>query len=329
MNHINQRKKILLEKIINNSYNNITGIIVLKNGETLYENYYNGYAANNTGHVFSVTKSIISILIGIAIDKGYIKSIDQKVLDFFPDYTVKRGEKTIQSVTIKNMLTMTATYKCKSEPYAKVLASDNWIKAGLDLLGGNSQVEEFRYSPIVGTHILSGILVKSTGQSVLNFAKENLFSSLEINVEHNVVLQNKEEHLAFSKDKNVSGWAVDPEGINTAGWGLTLTPMDMAKIGQLYLNNGIWKDKQIIPAWWIDESIKEHSRGGKLSYGYLWWIIDDKEHIYAALGQGGNAIYVNTKKKMVVSIASILKPYAKDSLKLIKNYIEPIFEDCV
>ncbi len=329
MNHINQRKKILLEKIINNSYNNITGIIVLKNGETLYENYYNGYTANNTSHVFSVTKSIISILIGIAIDKGYIKSIDQKVLDFFPDYTVKRGEKTIQSVTIKNMLTMTATYKCKSEPYAKVLASDNWIKAGLDLLGGNRQVGEFRYSPIVGTHILSGILVKATGQSVLNFAKENLFSPLEINVGHNVVLQNKEEHLAFSKDKNVSGWVVDPEGINTAGWGLTLTPIDMAKIGQLYLNNGIWKDKQIIPAWWIDESIKEHSRGGKLSYGYLWWIIDDKEHIYAALGQGGNAIYVNTKKKMVVSIASILKPYAKDSLKLIKNYIEPIFEDCV
>ncbi len=329
MNHINQRKKILLEKIINSSYNNITGIIVLKNGETLYENYYNGYTANNTSHVFSVTKSIISILIGIAIDKGYIKSINQKVLDFFPDYTVKRGEKTIQSVTIKDMLTMTAPYKCKSEPYAKVFASDSWIKAGLDLLGGKRQNGEFRYSPIVGTHILSGILVKATGQSVLNFARENLFSPLEINVEHNVVLQNKEEHLAFSKDKNVSGWVVDPEGINTAGWGLTLTPMDMAKIGQLYLSNGIWKDKQIIPAWWIDESIKEHSQGGKLSYGYLWWIIDDKEHIYAALGQGGNAIYVNTKKKMVVSIASILKPYAKDSLKLIKDYIEPIFENCV
>ncbi len=174
MNHINQRKKIWLEKIINSSYNNITGIIVLKNGETLYENYYNGYTANNTNHVFSVTKSIISILIGIAIDKGYIKSINQKVLDFFPDYTVKRGEKTIQSVTIKNMLTMTAPYKCKSEPYAKVFASDNWIKAGLDLLGGKRQNGEFRYSPIVGTHILSGILVKATGQSVLNFARENL-----------------------------------------------------------------------------------------------------------------------------------------------------------
>lgn len=329
MNNINQRKKIWLEKIINSSYKNITGIIVLKNGETLYENYYNGYTAINTIHVASVTKSIFSALIGIAIDNGYIKSIDQKVLDFFPDYTIKRGEKTIQSVTIKNMLTMTAPYKCKSEPYAKVFASDNWIKSGLDLLGGNGHIGEFRYSPIVGTHILSGIFVKATGQSVLNFARENLFLPLEINVGHNVVLPNKEEHLAFPKDKNVSGWVVDPEGINTASWGLTLTPMDMAKIGQLYLNNGMWNGKQIIPAWWIDESTKEHSRWGKLSYGYLWWIIDNKEHIYAALGQGGNVIYVNTKKKMVISIASLLTPRAKDSLKLIKEYIEPIFEDSV
>lgn len=329
MNNINQRKKIWLEKVINSSYNNITGIIVLKNGETLYENYYNGYTANNTIHVASVTKSIFSALIGITIDNGYIKSIDQKVLDFFPDYTIKRGEKTIQSVTIKNMLTMTAPYKCKSEPCAKVFASDNWIKSGLDLLGGNGHIGEFRYSPIVGTHILSGIFVKATGQSVLNFAREKLFLPLEINVGHNVVLPNKEEHLAFPKDKNVSGWVVDPEGINTASWGLTLTPMDMAQIGQLYLNNGMWNGKQIIPAWWIDESTKEHSRWGKLSYGYLWWIIDNKEHIYAALGQGGNVIYVNTKKKMVVSIASLLTPRAKDSLKLIKEYIEPIFEDSV
>ena len=326
---MNQEKMIELEKTINSNYNNIAGMIVLKNGKTLYENYFNEYTATNTIHVASVTKSIFSALIGIAIDNGYIKSIDQKVLDFFPDYTIKRGEKTIQSVTIKNMLTMTAPYKCKSEPYEKFFASDNWIKAALDLLGGKGQIGEFRYSPIVGTHILSGILVKATEQSVLEFATENLFSPLGINVGHNVVLHNKEEHFAFLKDKNVSGWVVDPQGINPASWGLTLTPMDMAKIGQLYLDGGIWKDKQIVSAQWIDESTKENSRWGKLSYGYLWWIIDDKEHIYAALGDGGNVIYVNTKKKMVVSIASLFMPDAKDRIELIKEYIEPMFENCV
>lgn len=326
---MNQRKKIGLEKIINSSYSNTTGIIVLKNGKKLYEKYFNDYTAANTVHVASVTKSIFSALIGIAIEKGYIKSIDQKVLDFFPDYSIPIGEKTIQSVTIMNMLTMTAPYKYKSEPYEKFFASDNWIKAALDLLGGKEQRGQFMYSAIVGTHILSGILVKATGQSVFEFAAENLFSPLGIHVEHNVVLHNKEEHIAFFKDKNVSGWAVDSQGVNTAGWGLTLTPMDMAKIGQLYLEGGVWKGKQIVPVWWIDDSTKEHSRWGKLSYGYLWWIIDDKEHIYAALGDGGNVIYVNPKKKMVVSIASLYMPSAKDRVKLIKEYIEPMFEDCV
>lgn len=323
---VNQEKIVELERTINSSYNNITGIIVLKDGKRLYENYYNGYIPTDTIHVASVTKSIFSALIGIAIDKGYIKSIDQKVLDFFPDYTIKRGEKTLQSIRIKDMLTMTAPYKYKTEPYAEVFASDNWIKAALDLLGGKGQIGEFRYSPMVGTHILSGILVKATGQSVLDFAKDNLFSPLEINVGHNIVLRDKEEHLAFIKDKNVSGWVVDPKGINTASWGLTLTPKDMAKMGQLYLEGGRWKDRQIISAQWIAESTKEHSRWDKLSYGYLWWIIDDKEHSYAALGDGGNVIYVNAKKKMVISIASLFMPRAKDRIKLIKEYIEPIFE---
>lgn len=328
---MNQRKKIWLEKTINSSYNNTAGIVVLKNGKTLFENYYNGYTATNTVHVASVTKSIFSALIGIAIDKGYINSIDQKVLCFFPDYTIKRGEKTIQSVTIKNMLTMTAPYKYKTAPdikfYANFFASDSWIKAALDLLGGKGKIGDFRYTPIVGPDVLSGVLVKATGQSVLDFATENLFSPLGIDATHNVVLQNKEEHCAFPKDKNVSGWVVDPKGVNTVGWGLTLTPMDMAKIGQLYLNGGMWAGKQIVSARWIAESTKQHSRWGKLSYGYLWWIIDDKEHIYAALGDGGNVIYVNTEKKMVVSIASLPMPRAKDRIKLIKEYIEPMFEN--
>jgi CubicO group peptidase (beta-lactamase class C family) len=102
----------------------------------------------------------------------------------------------------------------------------------------------------------------------------------------------------------------------------------MAKIGQLYLDGGIWNGKQVIPAGWIDASTTEHSRWGKLLYGYLWWIIDEKEPIYAAMGDGGNVIYVNTKNKMVVSIASLFIPRAKDRLKLIKEYIEPVFENC-
>lgn len=323
--------KTKMEKIINAGYRNIGGIVVQKSGKTLYENYFNGCTADSTFHVFSVTKSIISILIGIAIDKGFIKGIDQKVLDFFPDYTVKRGETTIQNITLKDMLTMTAPYKYKSEPCTEYFTSDNWVKAALDLLGGRGKIGEFRYTPLIGPDILSGILVKAARQPVLDFGTEYLFGPLGITVENNVVFHNKEEQEAYIKAKNVSGWVVDPAGVNTAGWGLALTPVDMAKIGQLYLDGGMWKDKQIVSAQWIDESTKEHSRCNrfKLSYGYLWWIINDKEHAYAAMGDGGNVIYVNAEKEMVISIASFYLPNAKDRIKLIKEYIEPMFEKAV
>jgi CubicO group peptidase (beta-lactamase class C family) len=321
-----QEKINELETIIIKDHDNIAGIVILKNGKLAYENYFCECTATTAIHIFSVTKSIISVLIGIAIDKGYIKSADQKVLDFFPDYVVKRGEKTIQNVTIKNMLTMTAPYKYKSAPYTRYFTSDDWVKVALDLLGGKKPIGEFRYTPLIGPDILSGILVKATGQSVLKFATKYLFSPLEITVKTNLHFKDKEEQFAFLKAKNISAWVADPKGINTAGWGLTLTAMDMAKIGQLYLAGGKWNGKQIVSAGWIKESIKEHSRWDKLDlpYGYLWWVKIGNG--YAAMGDSGNVIYINAKKKIVISIASLFKPTARDRVELIQKYIEPMFE---
>lgn len=321
---MNYKEKMNMTKLIKSSYSNTTGMLILKEGETLYEQYFNEYSETHAVHIASVTKSIISALIGIAIEKRYINSVNQKIIDFFPDYIVKEGEKSIQTVRIKNMLTMTAPYKYKVEPCEKFFTSTNWIETALDLLGGKKTVGEFKYSAMIGTHILSGILVKSTKQSVLDFATTNLFKPLGIQVDQSMRLENKEELITYFQDRNIRGWVVDPQGINTAGFGLALTPMEMAKIGQLYLDKGFWQGKQVIPVGWIDESTKEQSRWGQLSYGYLWWVINGKEHIYAALGDGGNVIYVNEKKNLVISMASLLKPRAKDRLKLIKEYIEPM-----
>lgn len=324
---MNQEKIKELEKIINKDYSNITGLVIQKNGTNFYENYFNEYTVDNAIHIYSVTKSVVSTLIGIAIDEGDIKSVDQKVLDFFPHYTIKAGEKTIQDITIKHLLTMTAPYKYKTEPYEKFFTSQNPIVDALDLLGGDGSIGAFNYSAIGGTHILSGILSKAIGRSILDFATEKLFSPLGIKVPHNIVIRDKEEHFAIMNDKNTRGWAVDSQGLNTASWGLFLTPMEMAKIGQLYLNNGVWNDKQIVSAKWISESTREHSRciqWGNLAYGYLWWLIDEES--YAAMGDGGNIIYVNTKTQVVISIASLNIPEAKDRIEFIKGSIEPLFE---
>ncbi len=315
-----------LEQMICDEYRNIAGIVVLKEGETQYEKYFNECTAESCIHIYSVTKSIISILIGIAIDKGYIKSVKQNVLEFFPEYITKRGEKTIRNITLENMLTMTAPYKYKINPYIKYFTSDDWVKFSLDLLGGKGRIGEFKYAPLIGPDILSGILVKATGQSVFDFAQANLFSPLGIVVEKNVCFDSKEEQLAFNKATNISGWAVDSTGLNAAGWGLTLSAMDMAKIGQLYIAHGMWNGKQIVSSKWIEESTREHSRFKKqdMPYGYLWWIINKEEHVYAAMGDGGNIIYVDEATKMVISIASLFEPRAKDRIEFIQKYLEPI-----
>ena len=97
-----------LEQKINSQYANTTGIVIIKDGIVSYEKYFKGCTAESRVHVYSVTKSVISILLGIALDKGYIKNIEEKVLDYFPEYKVKRGEKKIQNITLRDMLTMTA-----------------------------------------------------------------------------------------------------------------------------------------------------------------------------------------------------------------------------
>jgi len=325
-----QEKITELKQTICRDYGNIAGIVAQKNEKTVYEGYFNGYTAGRALHVFSVTKSVVNTLIGIAMDKGYIKSVDQKVLEFFQDYTVKRGEKTIQRVTLRDILTMTAPYKYKSAPYTKYFSSESWVKAALDLLGGKGEIGQFRYAPLIGPDILTGILTNATDCSVLDFASENLFAPLSIHVDHNVVFHSKDEQIAImTKANNISGWVADPQGINTAGWGLFLTPAEMAKIGQLYLNRGAWDGKQLVSAEWIDESTREHSRWDELGlkYGYLWWVIDEQEHSYAALGDGGNVIYVNPAKNLVVAIASLFVPRPRDRVDFIKEILEPMFEN--
>ena len=319
---MSQLNTTALESAILREYSNIAGMVVQQNGTIIYENSFNGYTADTAFHVFSVTKSVLSVLIGIAIDKGLIESLDQKVLDFFPEYTPKRGEKTAQLVTLRDMMTMTAPYKYKSAPYTKYFSSESWVKSALDLLGGKGEIGDFRYTPLIGPDILSGILTRVTGLSVLEFAQENLFIPLRIDVSERIVFESKEEQLSIMKDHHGSGWVADPQGINTAGWGLFLRPGEMAKIGKLLLNRGIWDGRQIVSSEWVDESTAPHSRWGELQYGYLWWIIDEEARSFAALGDGGNAIYVNPAKNLVVAIASLFKPTAKDRIKFIKQYVE-------
>jgi len=319
-----------LYKMIADEQPNICQVHCYKDNKVVYSEEWNNYKKDDTCHVMSVTKSVIALLIGIAIDKGFINSINEKVLTFFPDYQIKRGEKTIQDITIKHLLTMKAPYKCKGDPWTKVCSSEDWTKASLDLLGGRKGLAgEFNYQTVC-LHILSGILYQATNRKTVDFANQYLFEPIGIEKRFNYYAETVEEHKHFTmcKEPKTNVWFCDPTEIATPGYGLCLSAEDMAKIGLLCLNEGKYNDKQIISSEWMKEIFKvTHKCDEKftnMSYGYLWWIIDEKKEIYSAVGNSGNVIYINKPKNIVIAVASYFKPTILDRVEFIREYIEPL-----
>ncbi len=322
-----------LHKLISEQEKNICQIVGYKDGIEIYHDTWNGFTMTDTCHVMSVTKSVASLLIGIAIDQGLIQSVDQPVLDFFPDYRVKRGEKTIQKVSIKNLLTMSAPYKYKYEPWSKICSQEDWTVAALDYLGGRSGITgEFKYSTL-GIHILTGIISKTSGMTTVDFANCYLFEHLGVKAHKNYLAETAQEHKEFviSKAPKDNVWFCDPKGVGAAGYGLCLSAEDMAKIGQLCLNRGLYNGQRIISEEWIEESTKVHSKCGgqfqNMYYGYLWWIIDEKKNIYSAIGNSGNVIYINSAKNIVVAVTASFKPTVFDRIEFIQKYIEGYVEE--
>ena len=320
--------KLVAESKKNES--NICQICASRDGQVIYEDTWRGFTAEDAINVNSVTKGIMAILTGIAVDKGCIKSVDDKVMDFFPDYQVKRGEKTIYDVTIRHLLTMTAPYKGKSEPWKKVCTSDNWMKTTLDYLGGRQGITgKFRYATL-GIHILSGIIEKATGEKCIDFANKNLFLPLGI-PEHTLHgTSDKENQFNFfmNKGPRKNEWYSDPQDTVTAGWGLCATGRDLAKIGDMVLNGGVYGGKQVVSGEWIQEMTSPHikldKRFGNMNYGYLWYQPYDNREIYAAIGDSGNIIYVNKEENIAVGMTGTFKPRIFDRVEFIEKAVLPV-----
>ena len=308
---------------------NICQICVIKGEEIVYEDCWRGFRPEDAINVNSVTKGVMAILAGIAVDKGAIKSLDEKVLTFFPDYQVKRGEKTIYDVTIRHLLTMTAPYKGKSEPWKKVCTSNDWTIAILDFLGGRKGITgEFRYATL-GIQILAGIIERATGEKLIDFANKNLF--LPLGIPKHVIHgdSSKEDQFDFfmNKGPRKNEWYSDPQDTVTAGWGLCATGRDLAKLGSMVLNEGKYKGRQIVSNEWIKQmttpQLKLGERFGSMEYGYLWYKpISDRE-VYAAIGDCGNIIYVNKELNLAVGMTGTFKPRIFDRVEFIEKTVIP------
>ena len=312
---------------------NICQISVLQNGQDIWSGEWNGYRKTDCTHIMSATKSVVSLLIGIAIDKGLIGSVDDKVLSYFPDYRVKRGEKTIYDVTIRHLLTMRAPYKGKGDPWTKVCTSPDWAAASLDFLGGRGGITgEFSYRTVC-LHILSGILCRATGMNTVDFANRYLFLPLGIAEHENCFVTSAEEHRHFIIDKapRQNVWLADSQEIATPGYGLCMSASDMVKIGQLCLQNGVWNGEQLVSTKWIAEMLAprtiEDGRLHGMHYGYLWWIVHPERNIYAAIGDSGNVIYVDPDRNLTAAVSSYFRPAVFDRVEWIENVLLPALQE--
>ena len=313
----------------NGNESNICQICAIRNGTVIYEDSWRGFASEDAVNVNSVTKGVMALLAGIASDKGLI-SVDDKVMDYFPDYQAKRGEKTIFDVTVRHLLTMTAPYKGRSEPWKKVCTSDDWTKAALDFLGGRAGITgEFRYATL-GIQILAGIIERGSGEKLIDFANKNLFIPLGIpeHVIHGDSSKEDQFDFFMNKGPRKNEWYSDPQGTVTAGWGLCASAKDLALIGCMVLNGGSMGKVRIVSSEWINSMLTPYQklgeRFGNMYYGYLWYKPFEDREVYAAIGDCGNIIYVDKDKNVAVGVTGTFKPMIFDRVEFIEKNVLPL-----
>ncbi|MCR5720926.1 MAG: beta-lactamase family protein [Lachnospiraceae bacterium] len=311
---------------------NICQIYAIKDGKPVHDDCWHGFKTDDCMNVNSVTKGIMGLLAGIAIDKGFIKSVDARVMDFFSDYMVKRGEKTIYDVTVRHLLTMTAPYKYKSEPWKKVCTSQDWTLTVLDFLGGRKGITgEFKYATL-GIQILAGVIERATGEKCIDFANKFLFTPLDLAERISHGDSSKEDQFDFFMNKNPRKpeWYVDPQGTVTAGWGICMSAGEMARIGAMVLDGGTYDGKRIISEEYLNDMLTPHlklgERMGYMNYGYLWYRPYDDREVYAAIGDSGNIIYVNKEQNVSVGITGTFKPRIFDRVEFIEKKVLPVID---
>lgn len=266
-------------------------LLISHRGELVFEEYYHGTSSQRPANMKSASKSVISALVGIAIDQGYIESVDSKVAEFFPEYFTAAVNADKQSISIENLLTMQSGLETTSNRnYGKWVLSDNWIEFAINQPLVAEPGTRMLYST-GSTHLLSAIITQATGMNTKQFAQEMLTSQ-----------------LGYS----MSYWSQDPQGIYFGGNDMEMTPRQMLAFGELYLHDGNHDGRQIIPASWVQVSHQPHARsprGQGRFYGYGWWLRDlAGMQVPVAWGYGGQLIFVVKQLDLVVVATSESTP---------------------
>ncbi|TAN41933.1 MAG: class C beta-lactamase-related serine hydrolase [Nitrospirae bacterium] len=267
----------------------IHSLLIVRNGYLITEEYFPPYSKDSGHMLYSCTKSVISALVGIAVSDGFIKGLDEKVTGYFTDLDIDNKDGRKDAITIKHLLEMSAgldwvedgNYGSPADSVTRMRLSGDQIKFVLDRPMKEDPGKTFYYCS-GASHLLSGILQRTTGRSSFEYGKQRLFDPLGI--------------------KDIS-WTSDEDGISNGADGISMTPADMARFGYLFLRNGRWNNRQVVPAVWVAESTKTHidtpdGLAGRYGYGYQWW--RNRFGGYSARGYGGQYIFVIPEYDMVI-----------------------------
>ena len=270
----------------------IDGLLVVRNSKIVAEAYYNGFTKDQSHNIMSVSKSMLSAIAGLALNGNYGLDLDDKMLDFFPEYVNNDLDPRKHDITIHHLLTMQMGIERESENdygvYSTLYNSDNWIKNTIEYPLILDPGDDMRYNTFI-THLLSGVITEATGQSTLEFAHEHLFAPMGIDID---------------------SWEQDPQGIYFGGNTMHVTPRELAAFGLLYLNGGSIRGKQIIPQAWVDQSLQPSTSfshpnewGDWKNYNYasLWWLGQFNGYdSFIGYGYGGQFVIVFPDLELIV-----------------------------
>lgn len=257
---------------------------------------------DDSENVASVTKSVIGLLVGIALDRGDLPGLDATVAELLPGQRNQMAP-GVGEVTLEQVLTHTGGLRGDDGPANFFAGTNNWVGTIVSEPLQESPGETFAYSS-AGSHLLAAILAGQTGQPVLDYAQRHLFSPLELATTPAI------EVLAETTPENVRryeqadfAWPHDHQG-NHAGYAwLKLNPADMATIGRMMLADGRWQGRQVVPGSWVRQSTAEHASDGEQGYGYQWWVTTADGHpAFLAGGYGGQLIEIVPDLNLVVAV---------------------------
>ncbi len=281
----------------------LRSLIIQQDGNRVAEKYFRSGGPSRAMNTKSASKSIISLLTGIAVDKGFIDSVDDRISKYLPEYFESISDSVKHRITIKDLLTMRTGLETTSfHNYGAWVTSDDWVAFALEQPMEDRPGGDMRYS--TGTsHILSVIITKTSGMSTRAFANKYLFGPMDI---------------------EVGGWDRDPQGYYMGGNNLALRPGAMLKLGQMVLNGGIWQGERILSKEWLADSFKTYTRSNynPYDYGYMWWNRKVAGYdTYFAWGYGGQYIFIIPELNGVVVMMSSLANADQR-----RRYREPIFD---